>query len=436
MRRRLHRRVHAGKAMAIKRRTSAFISSSRFSGLNLFLVATCVLLHATAFGAGLPPLSKTELSATESAGFVVDSLPVYFSTKNGSIAKSNLHLKRLTANNLPAFDSELVQLLADSAIRVDDYEGRALYWDFSIKLRDGHILHVRAAANKALGTPILSISVHEPGSRRALDDLLKKGTKIAQHMPLFSGRMPTLIVHAYPRLGLLYELSSDRRVVFDLIRLSSYHIDPACRSSKQPRCAVWSPYDRLTSGRFEALVARFERVTSARRLISSTTLAQEQCVDLDVLQRKEQEYGVWCAAATGQAILEYHGATIANQFDVAVKMNPPPADVFFSMATDEGEANGYGELLPASLAARYVAPPEYEVVVMEIESKRPVRVGVHGHVRALACTLATGAEGSVLVYDPSSNEPDPYWEDWGSLLYEDTTCSYPGECDLILVQPE
>src|SRR5690606_18389395 len=121
-----------------------------------------------AFGEDSPPFSKTDLSASESAGFVVDSLPIYFSSKDGAIANSKLRLARFTPENLPVSDARLVQLLADSAIKVVDYEGRALYWDFSVKLLDGHLLHVRAAANKAVGTPILSLSIHAPGSGRAL----------------------------------------------------------------------------------------------------------------------------------------------------------------------------------------------------------------------------------------------------------------------------
>src|SRR5690606_21068132 len=151
---------------------------------------------------------------------------------------------------------------------------------------------------------------------------------------------PTLTAHAYPRVGLLYDLSSGQRVVFDLIHLRPYPIEPSCRILRKSRCPVWSPYDRLTVKHYEALVAQFDEVSSIRKVFGLSAAATEQCVNLNLLQRKEQEYAVWCAAATGQMMLEYHGVNIAEQFDIAVKMNPPPADVFFSMATDEGEANG------------------------------------------------------------------------------------------------
>jgi len=105
------------------------------------------------------------------------------------------------------------------------------------------------------------------------------------------------------------------------------------------------------------------------------------------------------------------------------------------MATDEGEVNGYNQLLGDDRQAVYMFPPDYDAVRGELNFDRPVRLGSHGHVQALACWRTPETSRQLLVYDPSPQKPEPYWQEWDNLLYEFGLCEPFGVCDTIFITP-
>lgn len=360
-----------------------------------------------------PNLVETAITKEEAASLVVLSLPFYAAKKGPDTGGSaKLAIDRFTMDALPAKGKELADLLSKKSSELVDVENRRMFWQFSIVLKTGETLTINAAANRVMGSPIISLMVSKgediSAVKKFAEELVRKLVPDVQ-------TPGTLVVHAYPRIGLLFQAKNGRRFVIDLTSYRLYDVRSELERIKQWRVSVWSPFDRLSLLQAKWYVTHFSWVVTRRQFYSDKYISLEECREIESgFVLSTQENYAWCAPATAQMIFKYLGINFTQSF-AAEKMNTD----LDTGTQDLDEIAGYQELAAGAFGPYYQSPPQFDLIKAEICSKRPVRLGIPGHVVAATGVRFAETTQQLTIYDPGWLIPpnsNPYVKEWDSLM--------------------
>lgn len=383
-------------------------------------------------------IAKYNITKNDAANFVARSLRFYAAQSGWS---GNLALRRFTVDSLPGPEQSLIQALLKDAILVVDVDQRPLFWRFQIGLKTGHTLRIVAAANFAIGTPIVSVQIG-----KARDWVVEKrlALNVATKLVKDIKSSATVVVYAYPRYGLLATTENGRRVVVDLEHLTLYQVPPRTDRYKSWRPEVWSPFDKKTLQELIWWVRHFGRIVQRRNELLGKVITFTSCPDeqpsLPGFERREQERAMWCAPAVAEMILDFYGFDITQE-EARIEM-----DTSFTGGTAPGnEVLAYSALTGGAyevqLDTSLDPTSDFDLIKEEICAQRPVRLGLPGHVVASAGYRAAESTSQLLIFNPGTGdivaaalgevEEGVEWIEWLSLMGIGSAWLY----DVIFIKP-
>jgi hypothetical protein len=315
-----------------------------------------------------------------------------------------------------------------------DVSGKLVFRDYTATLSDGSQLLMRVSGNRGMGPPVWSVGINK---KFDVDLAIVEATKVAERLRLRPREgKKSLVCYSYPKLGLLCSAEDGSKVIIDLGDLSTVRVDAVLANSPE-LLATWSPLALLEdafSGRSrEAYFSYCERlkaidlesniplntaVEGAQNTTEESTLRQcgsgatGQCMSL-----RGQETPVYCAVATAQMILAYHGID-KTQTEIALSMQTGQTGT-----TNPNQVAGYQSLSGSIFTGTFDSTASFLEAKREIDEGRPLKSGVPGHARACSgWRTETSADGTetqwIQVYDPwPPNAGAIYWEAWSNTVH-------------------
>jgi hypothetical protein len=263
-----------------------------------------------------------------------------------------------------------------------DIDGKKLHYLFSVYDSKQLIGRIEVNANKTLGYPVQAFEF-DP---RPFDQnkAMEKSIEIANDKyPSGEIQSTRMVVYSYPKFGAMSLVidkatGNKHRVIVDAY---SFELIPD-KEPTENEPGIWSVYDSISENKAGKNVARWDSSSEVIELMQQPyTDAQK---DLSRIGSKEldvplygQEENYYCAPATAQMIAKYYGVTHTQDY------------IFGVMDGDTGGCS-YSEQLDYYKASNgldkdgsyYDSTPDFNDVVSEINSGRPLRSGVTGHARA------------------------------------------------------
>ena len=325
-----------------------------------------------------------------------------------------------------------------------DVKGRVVFYDLTVSgIGQNRQLRVRAAANFALGAPIVSAGVNAPlpieewiGSARAIAKT-KDLTPIDEGRDYPEDQNPAIVCYSYPLLGLLcrckktgkryvIRLDTDPHDV-DNVDKGVQDADAESKSVKDGGHMVSSPLDFPNhwsaprnllrhAGKAYVLAA----IPSLKKLKRKRPRPPRDLKILDVPMIAQQKFN-YCAPATAQMILLHdfkkQGQKFAkSQLDIADAMNVPCNGI--DGVDLEDQRRGYAVITENEFSARSDETPTFKEACDEIDDERPLVSRYPGHIRCAIGWARKHPETHMvgeflLINDPSPmNVGDVCWEDW------------------------
>lgn len=352
--------------------------------------------------------------------------------------------------NDPKFQALLRSALRDKAFfsqppeEIFDLQGNLLFRDFVFALEPGRELRVRTGANRALGVLIVSVSLGEPLNRAQLiEAALAAASSAGAGQPIEPRRV---VCYGYPRLGILLSAKRGGLAVVDLL---DHQICPL-QDATSDDGGMWQPLESQPSEAVEAAADRFDAEARALEDMPGPDEPRGRDIDLSepppgvpehkievplIVQRKQ----MFCALASSQMILQYHGINLA-QDEIAQRMGD--VEVIAMAGTPPlDQCKGLNEICESKgLVADIVFEKDVRSdwnqvlprIVEEINNdrpiqhqlKRPLHVDVIGGFRGVA-----GSPDFMLwIFDPRQPDGDERLDRW-NLVATNTN-------DLIFLRPK
>ncbi len=309
-----------------------------------------------------------------------------------------------TLLNLPE-GLRAVEVFSAEPIRIDDINGLLLFYDYHTALEGDADLVVRVYANTVFGTPVDSI-----WKQVASNSYYPRFWGLSKRLrTVFGDRVHANIVcYCYPKLGVMVAgQDGTPTVVYDLFDETEHRVSDAEAASpvSDGTMLVYSLYQRIpessdTSSRDAAFTEKEERYEAIVQAAEAAGISFRGGAEAGVGEKVlnvplyGQETSVYCAVATGQMILEFHGFK-RNQTEIAAAMNTGP-----SGTTNSDQVAGYESLSGKKLDASYDSSAKYSEARSQIDANRPVKSGVPGHARAVIGWKENATEKWLHVNDP------------------------------------
>jgi hypothetical protein len=330
------------------------------------------------------------------------------------------------------------QLYAEP-VRIYDVNGKLLFYEFSVVEDKKTVGVVWASASKVLGAP--PVYIMQPGIRSYDPDQAR-----SEALRIASTKYPThdviktlLVCYSFPRMGIMVTLRHSKTTVETkiIIDAADYKLVPPV-DEKYEGTGYWSFYNRVPDA------IRKQRIEGYERFYNTLVLAIRQAevntrarLDRTTFQRLTstimltgvratvpltlhgQETNDYCALATGQMILEYHGYDY-TQASIAPTMGYHPGG-----CSQDGQVSGYESLSHNNIDAISDLTAVWSEARAEIDANRPLKSGVPHHARACAGYSSCSLFGQRLyIYDPWG-QTDPglphegriYWERWDEATH-------------------
>lgn len=318
-----------------------------------------------------------------------------------------------------------------STLNIYDVNGRLLFRDHTLDLDHGNEWRVRTAASDLLRTPVWSVQAGpalkvEVMVANALEEL-KKSTDLEPIIVAGEDNF-RILCYAYPKLGILCKSRAEpvARFVLDIGNLTLLPLDTVeYQENPESLGAIWSEYDivvRSTIAPFRWLWKRNLDLLPALPKTAEQMLATIRIASFSVLEEKEtvpalrlisQETDKFCAAATGQMILERYGVR-KSQDDLAQAMQIGP-----NGSTPKDQVDAINGLKGNPLFACLDTSTTFAEAQTEIRNNRPFKTGGPYHARAVGGFRAEiGGKNWLHIYDPEpTNEGKIYCENWDAHLH-------------------
>jgi hypothetical protein len=307
--------------------------------------------------------------------------------------------------------------------RIDDISGIPLFFDFIADFEGDEQVVVRGYANTVFGTPVDSI-----WKQTTADSYVHRFQGLYQRLhDTFGDRVhKNTVCYCYPKLGVMVTGDGQAQsVIYDLYDESEHTVpdSEAAPPDNDDALTVYSPFQLIPDAAdIKAREADFlEKEAKYASLAKSAEEAGRPFFHDNEAGETEkilnvplygQETKVFCAVATGQMILMYHGFTKTQQ-DIAVAMKTGPTGT-----TNPNQVAGYESIANAKLAATFDETAQYNEARSEIDANRPLKSGSPGHARVAIGWRENPTENWLRINDPwPVNSGVQRWESSARLTW-------------------
>ncbi len=351
-------------------------------------------------------------------------------------------------------------VLNPKALEIYDINGKLLFYDFAITSGKNQTGTLRAAANKAIGTPVVSIRLgpqkwNLETAKRKISEILKK--KFSK----YKVKGTRLVCYSYPKIGLQVNLTKDkesRSVIFDI---SDYAVIPEKpRKDNIEGSYAWSFLDSIDRKSVPSRLKRYKKLNDLTKKVFKKDygiaiykisdlykVADLAKISLKLRNEKKlkfcthyrydetgshhcfilhaQQVNDYCSVATCQMILCYY-RYYYSQNDIA-----PDLGYSSGSGCPPDVSAGYETLSNNHLNCSFDSSPTWNEARDQINLLQPMKSGVPGHARAIAGYSTSNyiilssptADKKLYIYDPwpwnadLKAGGDIYWEDWDSITH-------------------
>ncbi len=321
------------------------------------------------------------------------------------------HLRQWSIGNLPeagTLDFE------ESGFPIFDLNGQQLFRDFHLRWGDGSAT-VRTSADDRLPSPVWSVGIFDTEN---LKERIASAEAHAEKFDIGLDHDKRIYCYSYPKLG-LRGTKGEKEVIVELYP-PHFVIDLSQDLVENPEVVFpWSILDLAALPSFRSVFReqwqidvksfgeKVEAGPPSSRLFDYVEEAREGSEEQTLpLRLRGQETPVYCAVATAQMILEYHGVR-EPQSRIATEMSTGSGGT-----TNPNQVIGYNQLLSSHLAT-FDGTASFAEARNEIVNARPCKSGIPGHARALGGFRVRDDDIWVYIYDPwPVNQGRAYWENW------------------------
>jgi len=343
--------------------------------------------------------------------------------------------------------------VATAPIVIEDLNGEPLYHDYPLTSGGAVVGTIRCAANKKLGSPVISVSHAAPGW--SPDAALRMATE-ALHKQHPNARVVAsqLVCYANPKIGirLHFELTpggSSESAIFDASsgQPVGQTTDPANQFTAYSLLASL-PAAEIASRRAQFLASEQQIATVAPAHAATTAsptlplppphlLVRQGLVQLSPYcpgsgpgnSHYAQITDYFCVDASAQMLMEHYGWNY-TQNQIAIAMDTTAAQ---GGTTGAGLTSGFASLTHNSLTLTFdnnaSRAQQFQDAVTEVSANRPLFTQVPHHYRVcmgyqesllVPIWSALGLGQMLYIFDPWPWNPDlckpgaAYWESWAT----------------------
>jgi hypothetical protein len=370
--------------------------------------------------------TRTAVSESQARNNAVRTILQFFSEESGQEKgkpvrrnRRGARLKEWRFSNLP--EAGPSRILARKPRTVFDVAGRVFFYEFSSILNDGNELRVRAASNKLLGAPVLSIEVGPQLDVAMLIAAARKAATKQGLKPLMSPK--GLVSYSFPKLGIRCKRKGGGVAVVDLndhsvVGEKGAEAGPPATSEA---AMIWSPYDRIhrasVGERNEEWQNNFEvlkQPTSEAGPAGSSGVTEQYVIP--GLSLVGQETASFCAVAVAKMILDFYRIR-KTQKQIALVMKTDPDG-----STNPNQLKAYASLTNKKKRGSLDQTASFAEAQRESGKNRPLKSGIPGHAR-LVGGWKRQIRGSAVstwlyVYDTYPvRKAKIYWENWDAVSH-------------------
>jgi hypothetical protein len=349
---------------------------------------------------------------------------------------------------------------SDQPIVLYDVNGEPLFHDYALVSGGATAGTIRTAANRKLGSPVISIHHTPPGwSPASALRLARESLHATESNAVIEAWQ--LVVYAYPKIGirLNYNISGKKATQTQIFDASSGN--PVSNSTNPDH--QFSQYSFLDSLGTKEVRARRERYEDAEKKIqelkasqpalfegalsktqlatalpqlnflgtqSATVLLSPYCPNSPIgLTHYAQILDYFCVDASAQMLMEHYGWNY-TQNQIAVAMGTTAAA---GGTTGAGLTTGFASLTHNSLPLTFdngaTRAQQFQDAITEVSANRPLFTQVPHHYRVCVgffentiqiLWFTLGLNQMLYIYDPWPWNPDLcqggaiYWESWAT----------------------
>jgi len=349
---------------------------------------------------------------------------------------------------------------SDQPIVLYDVNGEPLFHDYALVSGDATVGTIRTAANRKLGSPVISIHNTPPGwSPSGALRLARESLHSTESTAVIEAWQ--MVVYAYPKIGirLNYKIAGENATQTQIFDASSGN--PVSNSTDPEH--QFSHYSFLDSLKAEDVRARRERYEDAEKRIaelkasqpalfegalsdaqlanvlpqlnylgtqSGTVLLSPYCPNSPIgLTHYAQILDYFCVDASAQMLMEHYGWNY-TQNQIAVAMGTSAAN---GGTTGAGLTTGFASLTDNSLPLTFdngaTRAQQFQDAITEVSANRPLFTQVPHHYRVCVgyfentieiLWFMLGLNQMLYIYDPWPWNPDLcqggaiYWESWAT----------------------
>lgn len=326
-------------------------------------------------------------------------------------------------------------------LEIRDVNGAPLFFDFDLGLGDEVVGHVRTAASRILGAPVVSV---ETRPRRW--DPFGAARRIVRRLEAEPHDVTVdLVCYAYPKIGIRVHGADDDEAIYDAASLDPVHLEPR---DEHDHFAAWSFFeehphrlerDERGPGEYERMVEQIERVQTIPRpllAVANFVYLSPACRTSLGVPHYAQITNYNCVPASAQMIFDHYGWNYDQQA-IATAMGTSQQQ---GGTTQQGLENGLTSLLLNTMeyAFDWSTPRNQQLAdaVAEIDANRPLFTQVPHHYRVCVGYFRLFGAMLLAIYDPWPWSTDlcgggaQYLESWatspimwfGMLRHRSTPC--------------
>jgi len=354
-----------------------------------------------------------------------------------SLAVATLAHQQMVAASLHGMDAVAGATVAAAPQTIYDLNGEPLFHDYPLVEGGAVVGTVRAAAHRALGAPLISVSHAAPGWSAA-SGLRMATESLHAEQPRAVVTSSRLVCYAYPKIGVELTYTVGRRTAKEIFDASS----GAAVAASKDAAHQFTRYSLLgtikgaparvrASRAVEAQVAKIPispRPVIIPHTVQKLVLLSPYCSGSVVgLTHYAQITNYFCVDASAQMLLEHYGWNY-TQNQIAVVMGTTAAQ---GGTSGTGLTTGFKSLTDNTLILSFdsgaTRAAQFNDAVTEVNANRPLFTQVPHHYRVCVgySEVITGLLGVITnqmlyIYDPWPWNPDlcqpgaPYWETWAS----------------------
>ncbi len=361
-----------------------------------------------------------------------------------TLAVATVAHQEMVAANLHGMDAVAAATVAAAPITIYDVNGQQLFHDYPLVDAAGAVVGtVRTAANRALGSPLISVSHAAPGWDGA--SALRMATEsLHATAPQATVTSSRLVCYAYPKIGIELTYAVGSKTATELFDASSGGVvGTATKDANQfTRYSLLGTLKTGAAARVKASRAVEAQIaklpinpvgpkipipvpinTTVQRLVNLSPYCAGSVIGLT---HYAQITDYFCVDASAQMLLEHYGWNY-TQNQIAVAMSTTPQGGTSGTGLTTGFKSLTGNKLLLSFDDGASRAQQFADAIAEVTANRPLFTQVPHHYRVcvgysevISGILRLVTNQMLYIYDPWPWNADlckpgaPYWETWAS----------------------